>query len=174
MQDKIIIDNNSAPVKQKRETVGKISTDLLRSGDGYQVNPQEIQREVHKDYIDNLIQCYDAHKNIFPNDFFIVVITKRERLMENVLRNYFLARQSCPTTDYDQAVYRYNKKDNELEFLWVIPSKDSCEHLRDNALVVAPEERDLLRFVLEFYDGTLNEIVKKLNGEQKGSLLLEH
>jgi hypothetical protein len=155
-----------------RETVGKIASDLLKKADDHQLNPQEIQAEVHKGYIDNLLECYNTHKTIFPGDFYIVIITKKERLMENVLRNYFFARSSCPTTDYDQAVYRYNKKDNEIEFLWVIPSKDTCEYLKANALDVAPEERELLRYVLEFYDGTLIELVKKLNGEQKDSLLL--
>lgn len=166
MRDKKII------TKPSRDTVGKLSLDLLKNADGYEVSPQDIQKEVHKDYIDNLLECYNTHKNIFPGDFYIVIITKKERLMKNVLRNYFFARASCPTTDYDQAVYRYNKKDNEIEFLWVIPSKDTCEHLKANALDVAPEERELLRYVLEFYDGTLIELVKKLNGEQKDSLLL--
>ena len=160
------------PPKQKRETLGKLSTDLLKSNYYGSANPQEIQDEAQKNYIDELTKCYEAHKNSFTEDFYIVVITKRERLLTNVLRNYFFARISCPTTDYDQAVYRYNKKDNTLEFLWVIPDKNTCEYLRDHYKEVVPAEQELLRFVMEFYDGTLAALVKKLNGEQADSLLL--
>lgn len=163
--------NQNKP-KQNRETVGKLSTDLLKKGDGYLINPQEVQKEIHKEYISNLIECYEAHKKVFTGDFYIVIITKKERLLKNVLRNYFFARMTCPTTDYDQAVYRYNKKNNEIEFLWVIPSKDTCEHLKAFSVEVAPEEQELLRYVLEFYDGTLAALVKKLNGEKEDSLLL--
>ena len=88
--------------------------------------------------------------------------------MHNVIRNYFFHRSTCPTPEWDQVVYYYKRADDALNFLWVIPSKDTCELLRENALMVAPDERDLLNFVLNFYDGTLERIAQKLNGELNG------
>ena len=93
----------------------------------------------------------------------------------NVVRNYFFYRSSCPTPDYDQAVYYYTKGSDELNFLWVIPSKSFCIHLVDNALTIDKEYKELLGIVLDFNDGTLYNLAKKLNNEDvlEGGVVLK-
>lgn len=156
---------------KKKETVGKIARDLMEKKPESR-DPIEIQKAMQEEYLKELINCVEAHKNVFPSDFFIVVITKNEKLMPNVFRNYFYARQSCPTPDYDQSVFVYKRADDAIEYIWTIPSKDACHHLKDNALLVVPEERPLLKFVLEFADGTLYKLCKKLNNEEEQSPLI--
>ena len=94
--------------------------------------------------------------------------------MQNVLRGYFFARRSCPTPDYDQAVYRYRKDGDELEFLWVVPSADSVNLMKNNVESVPTEQYALLGFVLKFVDGTLLDFAKQQNKERRGSHLLEN
>lgn len=159
----------------KRDTVGKHALDLmLKEPDSR--DPVELEREMHQEYEKEMYACIEKHKKIFniPSSswFYVVVITKREPLMPNVLRHYFLARLSCPTPDYDQAVYAFCPSEDRIDFMWVIPSKDACLHLIDNALIVDESEKDLLGFVMQFSDGTLFKIAKKLNGEQLDSSLL--
>lgn len=115
--------------------------------------------------MDNLIQCVQENKNKFPQDLYIVVLTKAEKLMPNVLRNQFFARLSCPTPDYDQSVYRYRFVDECIEYLWTIPSQNACHHLLNNAHLVVKEEQDLLNFVRLFADGSLFALAKNLNKE---------
>ncbi len=158
---------------EKRDTVGAVASDLLIKADTPDHSVEEQMREQLDKYDVNLIECVEKHKKEYVGDFYVVVITKKERLMENVLRNYFFARHSCPTPDYDQTVYRYDRKHDAIDFMWVIPSKDTCEYLRLNALQVPESERTLLKFVLEFYDDTLMLLAKKLNGEQINTILLE-
>ena len=148
----------------KRETVGKISMDLLAKAPESQ-DPIELQREMTKPYMDELMNCVLSFRKDNPGDFYVTVLTKKERLMPNVLRNYFTARFSCPTPEYDQALYRYRHADEVIEFMWVIPSKDTCQLLVLNADKVVPEEQELLRFVLALYDGSLLQRSKKLNNE---------
>ena len=155
-----------------KETVGKISLDLLQK-DPPTRDPIELEREMHKDYEANIYECISRGQRDCSGDFYVVVLTKTERLLSNVIRNYLFYRNSCPTPEYDQTVYRYDKKDKALEFLWVIPSEDACIYLKINALLVDKSEHDLLRFVLDFYDGTLDRKVKRLNNEEyKSSFLL--
>ena len=156
-------------------TVGAVAREFLLKAaqEKHQKSPIELEREMHSDYEWNLHQCVESSKKTYDGDFFAIVITKKEPLMQNVLRNYFFARSSCPTPDYDQAVYHYHRASDHLEFLWVIPSRDTSHLLRENALLVAPEERELLRFVLDFSDGSLALLSKKLNGEKIDSSLLE-
>ena len=141
-------------MKEKRETVGKLSLELSQK-EAPTRDPIELEREMHEDYDAHLWECVDASKKWMRGSFFVVVITKNEKLMPNVFRNYFFARSSCPSPDYDQTVYRYDRDQDCLNFIWVIPSQEASHYLKNNALKVANEEKQLLQFVLDFADGTL-------------------
>lgn len=157
----------------KKKTVGKLALELAQKAYDDTHTAHDQMEESLSDWDKNIFECIDKSKKDYAGDFYLVVITKKERLLTNVLRNYFMTRVSCPTPDYDQAVYRYNKKDESLDFLWVIPSKDACLMLKDNAILIMPEERQLLQFVLDFADGSLFQLAKKLNGETADSILLQ-
>ena len=157
--------------KETRDTVGKISLDLMQKTPE-STDPIELERAMQEKYIDELIACVETHKKIFPANFFIIVITKNERLMPNVFRNYFFARLTCPTPDYDQSVFSYNKEHDVIEYVWTIPSQDACIHLKKHALEVHPSEKELLFCVLKFADGTLYKLAKSLNGEAETTPLI--
>jgi hypothetical protein len=153
------------------KTMGAVARDLMLKEPETR-DPVEIQRATEEDYIKNLIECAEAHKKIFTHDFYIIVLTKNERLLHNVFRNFFYARISCPTPEYDQSVYRYNRHNDNIEYIWTVPSKEACAHLELNKNEVVESERGLLKFVLEFADGTLHNLAKKLNKEMPDSPLL--
>ncbi len=155
-----------------RDTIGKIATELQTKTPESR-DPIELQREMQKDYIHELCEAVVRGKKEWTTDFFVVVITKNEKLLTNVFRNYFFPRITCPTPDYDQTVFHYNKDTEDIHYLWTIPSRDASFHLKDNALKVVNEEKDLLNFVLQFDDGTLYKLCKKLNGEEHSSIILE-
>jgi hypothetical protein len=156
-----------------KPTVGKLATDLQKHEVQNHHTADEQMSEQLSDYDKNIFECVERSKKDYAGDFFIVVLTKKEKLLSNVIRNYFYPRSTCPTPDYDQTVYFYNRKDDAIDFVWVIPSRETCHQLKDNALLVAPEERQLLNFVLEFADGTLYKLAKKLNGENDDSITLQ-
>ena len=150
----------------ERETVGKISLDLMKNSSHDTHSAHEQMVEQLSEFDTDLWLCVDAHKKVWPSqNFYIVAITKRERLMSNVIRNFFLGRLSCPTPDYDQAVYFYNCGNDDLEFLWVIPSRQACFYFISHPLEIAPEESHLLRYVLNFADGSLFKMAQKRNNE---------
>ena len=125
----------------------------------------EQMREQLTDYDKNMVEAIERGKKDFLNDFYIVVITKRERLMPNVFRNYFFPRQSCPTPDYDQALFSYKRASDSPELIWVIPSKPTCIYMLAHALEV--QEKELLHFVIDFKNGTLMQKALILNNEIK-------
>jgi hypothetical protein len=155
----------------RKKTLGEQVVPLLEK-EPESRDPIELQREMQRDYLDELKKCIADFKKKHNGDFFVVVITKREPLLPNVLRNQFFARISCPTPDYDQSVYHYKSDIECAEYLWTIPCRDACYYLRDNCSLVAPEERQLLGFVLDFADGSLFKLSKKLNREMPDSPLL--
>jgi len=161
--------------------MGKIASEAWDKGSG-KADPREIQRASEKEYIEELSWCVNhAKKQIdcssvkghevckdaaaFEGSFFIEALVKKEKLLENVLRNYFIPRSTCPTPFYDQTVYRYNHINETVEFLWVVPDKETCETFKENRDLIVPSELGLLKFVLDFDDGTLFRMAKKFNGE---------
>jgi len=155
----------------ERETVGKIATDLKKNEADNTHSPTEQMREQLTEYDANIHLCLEEGKNEKLGDFFVVVLTKKERVLDNVLRNYFFHRYTCPTPEWDQAVYKYHRAGDHLEFLWVVPSRDTCQYMADNALTIDKEQRELLNFVLDFNDGTLLQRAKQLNGEGENVIL---
>ena len=151
--------------RKKRPTVGAVSRDLILK-ESPATDPVEQMYENLTDYDQNIHSCVDRCKKDFVGDFFIVIVTKKEPLMPNVLRSYFMGRHSCPTPDYDQTVYRFKRIEDELEFLWVVPSKNTCLFLIDHRLEVPIEQHQLLKFVLDFQDGSLMKLAQKINGEK--------
>jgi len=135
-------------------------------------DPIELQREMQKEYLENLRETILVYRKKHPQDFFAVVTTKREQLMSNLLRNYFFCRFSCPTPEYDQSVYYYHHADESIAYLWTVPDRDTCFTLQENALRVCDEEKELLQFVMQFFDGTLLNISKRFNKEKKDSPLI--
>jgi hypothetical protein len=151
----------------KRDTVGKISWDLLANANPLDHSAEEQMKEQLDTFENEMLLAIERGKKQFSDGFYVVVETKKEPKLRNVLRNYFIIRQSCPTPQYDNAVYRYHSTTEQLEFLWVLPSKQVYNMLKNHALDIVPEERQLLQFVLEDADGTLLRKCRQLNGELK-------
>lgn len=163
-------------------TVGTVASKLLAKHD-YDLNPQEVQKAQELEYLQNLewavlhaqkkvdcstIKGHDVCKDrmAIEGSFFISVLLKKEKLLENVIRNYFIPTKVCPTPTYDQTLYRYDHHKETIEFIWVIPDRDTCETFRENVAIIVPEERQLLKCILDFYDGVYFRMAKKFNGEK--------
>ena len=155
-----------------KETVGKIATKLMEKPDNEHTVVDQM-RENLTDYDRNIWLCVEDAKKKYSGDFYIVVECKKERLLENVIRNYFFTRMSAPTPTWDQTVYKYYRHNDYIEFLWVVPSKDTCEYMTFYKQRIPPEQHNLLGFVMSYNDGTLLKLAKQLNGEKEDSPLLE-
>ena len=155
--------------RENRDTVGKLARDLLVKRDTPTHTPIEQMREQLSEYEKNVEICLETHKKLFPGDFYVVVLTKKEKLMEKVIRNYFYGRLSCPTPNYDKCVYSYSREENKLELLWVIPDRKTAKYFRDYRHEVNPTQFELLSYVLKFADGSLFRLAKELNGEKEDS-----
>lgn len=155
-----------------KQTVGSIVNELSKKEPETR-DPIELQREMQKNYMSDLLQAVDRGYKKYSGDFFIHVEKKAERLLPNTFRTYFIDRLTCPTPNYDQDVFRYDRKKGEIEYIWSIPDRETSHHLIENAPLVVQEERQLLNFVLSFADGTLFKLCKKYNGEKLESTELE-
>lgn len=165
-----------------KKTVGQASLELMEKGDE-KINPIDLQRAIHKgnkpddSYEANLLNCLERGKQALGTDFFIEVQVKKERLMKNVIRNYFMFKQACPTPQLDQTVYHYHSQYDTLEFLWVVPDCSTLEMFTQNIPYIPADQFKLLEFCLDFKAGRLDQKAKELNNEfalkPESQLLLE-
>lgn len=112
-------------VKDK-PTVGEECYRRLISGDKQEIG--ETSEAMNKTFEDELMTCvhsYQKKRLENVNPFYIVVLSKKERLMVNANRRYFFGRESEPTPDYDQIVFRVDPKSQQVDFKWVIPDIES-------------------------------------------------
>jgi len=152
------------------ENVGKYSYELQQKDE--KINPIELQQAVHEgneseDSYENQVRlAVERGEKDFDGDFYVVVLFKKERLMVNVVRQYFFPRKTCPRPEYDQVVYRYYRNSHSLKFLWVIPDKETCEVLPLHKHLLPEEQKEFLKYVLDFNSGKLDELADKLNLEK--------
>jgi len=152
--------------KSLKLTVGEKAAELLKNYKDNTHSAYEQMREQLSEYDKSLYECYEKNKNTYKDKFYIVVLTRAEKTMVNVIRNQFFTRHTCPTPEYDQTVYKCDKTTYIPQFLWTIPCEERCQMMFDCAAQVPPEEYCLLKFVQEFYDGTLLNLALRLNNEE--------
>lgn len=162
------VSHEAGPPMEKR-TAGKIATDLMQRDVHGDITAGERMQEMLGEYESGVFDAISNGKNSFSGDFYIVALTKREQLMQNILRNYFIPRQSCPTPDFDQVVYRYSRKDERLDMLWTLPSIAAIQNLLVHKHELDPSFFQLLQFVLDFLDGKLEKMAQILNNEHIGT-----
>lgn len=148
-----------------KSTVGAEALKRLQNAD-YKQGIVDTQREADKEYFAEIEKCVKAHSQ-WTEPFYIVILQKKERLMENVVRRYFLARQSLPTPDWDQTVWRYTPATGDMRFLWVLPDRNTAMWMASNPNDVPQEQQPLLLFVMEFLDHKLYDRYLKLCEEGK-------
>lgn len=168
-----------------KKTVGQAAQEAASNKFGA-INPLEIAYAQEKEYLDNLRWCVqhalkvidcsdiDGHdtckdRMALSGDFFIEVLLKKEKHLENVLRTYFIPRTTCPLPFYDHTVYRYNSKKEDIEYLWTVPDQETCLIFEENKNIIVPAEQATLKMVMMYKDGSLRRLAKKFNGETQGA-----
>lgn len=149
------------------KTMGQAAREAAQIGE--QLTAREIQEAAQKEHRDNIIKIIEQDKDKYEGDFFIVVSARREKILSNVIRNQIWTRESCPTPTYDQQLYRYNAKDEELSFVWCVPDKQAAHYLKSMPLhELSYNQRLLLDEAIKFYNGTLYHLMKQFNHEHDG------
>jgi hypothetical protein len=160
--------NEKQPQTKKRsKTAGQLAVEhhKKRKESLEQFDIESQSETILRSYMDELQDCAEDNFKNYESPFYIAVLTKQEELLKNIIRNYFVARQSCPTPTFDQSVFKVNKDAGTIEYLWTVPNKKAAEFLWQNAQKIKAEQHQLLQFVMDFKSGELDKIAMKLNNE---------
>jgi len=133
--------------------VGKASYDLLQKPPE-KINVIDMQREMQKTVLHEIEDIIEKHTN-YADEYYIVYMLLRDRVMTNVIKQKFIVRKTRPSPDYDCSLFSYDNRKNELKFHWVIPDEEACEYLLHNVNSLTDEEKPLLSYVEKFASGAL-------------------
>lgn len=138
-----------------KETVGAASRRLLLNQDTKQ-GVVDTQREADKKYFQECQKCVTRKPHSeWKDPWYMVVIHKKERLLENVVRRYFFGRKSLPFPEYDQTVWKYHPVSGDLEFVWCIPDKNTALWMKSHPQDIPEEQKHLAKFVFDFMEDKL-------------------
>lgn len=157
----------------RKENIGKIATELQEKSD-LQSDSIELQREIHKgsnskktfeeELMTTVKRGMDDPK--IDGNFFVVVLNKKERLLQNIVRQYFFYRQSCPSPDFDQTVYRVYRKSGKVQYLWTVPDNVTCNNLPHMKKDLPPEQLQLVYMTESFNCGALDRYADMISKEK--------
>lgn len=138
---------------KRKKTVGEEAIIRLANPDDKQ-EVVETQREADKEYFPQMEICIQNHSQ-WDKPYYIVVHQKKERLLENVIRRYFIGRQSMPTPQWDQTLWRYDPGTGNLRFIWTLPDENTAKWMAANPKELSENHHELVGFIMSFLNKTL-------------------
>lgn len=156
---------------EKKQTAGKIITDLQTKEQDRATIPEFIEA-IGSDFMPKLMAMVDKDKKKSDTDFFVEVCISMHPLLAGVPQYFMISRHTCPTPFPDRAAFHYKKRDDVLEFLWMVPSMEQCEYYIHNWKTLRPDEHEAAQNVKDYVSGKLLERAKKLNGEKFDDALI--
>jgi hypothetical protein len=147
-----------------KKSFGSVYTDLKNKPQD-KADVFELTTAIGNDLIPKLKNMVERDSKKTSSDFFIEVCIRMNPLVFGVPEFYMISRHTCPTPFPDRAVFHYEKKKEELFFLWHVPSLQECDYYINNMLSLRDDEKEALQNVLDYKNGNLLRKAKKLNGE---------
>lgn len=137
-------DYNQMGSKAKR--VGQAVVDIL-SGPCEPQTVGETLDAYGPDYAKAIEECVEENLGRFSDPFYVFVITKKEFWAENVVRNWFIARQTPPHAfnmmeqyyHHTKTLYIVNARKGQIKICWSLPGYEDCICVAKNPHLYSPE-----------------------------------
>ena len=146
---------------KKGKRVGQAVYDILSKPQAVQTVGDTLDA-FGPDYAKFRQECIEDNQGKYKNPFYIFVLTKKEFWANNVLRDWFIARQTPPHafdmmeqySNYTKTLYLIDSERGSLKCLWSLPSWDDCI-----TIARAPQQYDseLVKWVEECFTRRLDK-----------------
>lgn len=153
---KLILDEED--LNKPTSNVGKAVHDIL-STDQSETEVGDIISNYAPSYVKEMETAVENGLRKYKPPFYVVVLHKKEMWAMNVMRNWFVTRQTKPLAssmwqefpNHMHTVYEYDGTD--LKLLWSLPSPQEGKVILTNWALYDPQ---LVTWVKEAFAGTLN------------------
>lgn len=160
-----------------RKTFGQISAENQAKND---INVKTIEDDIRgsrEEWEREIIRMRDAEIKRtlkdpkFHNKNFYIIMHFRKHRLVNEPGVLIVARLSCPTPVYNQAVFKYYRSAGSLEYLWSIPDAPRYYWLIKNMQNIPKDMQHEARFCFLMESGELERWVIKENGNKPDGII---
>ena len=142
--------------------VGRAVYDILQKDNPSQTVQEVLDASAEK-FRDEMEKAIQENFHKYESPFYILVLSKKEPWALNVMRNWFIARQTRPTVaflrhefpTFMSTLYRIDKKNCELKIVWSLPIEQDCRVVMKNRHLYDPQ---LVKWVQMAQDGSLDAL----------------
>lgn len=97
----------------------------------------------------------------YESPFYVFALTKKEYWADNIVRNWFIARQTPPYAsemivqypNHTKTLYVVNHNKGDIKVAWSIPGKEECRSIKKSPHTFSQE---LVQWINEAYKGKLD------------------
>lgn len=155
---------------------GQASLDLLK--DRTQYTAEDILTAYAPDYVKHFEEAVNEGKKKYKSPFCVFVLTKKEPWAENVVRNWFIPRQTVPSAlesmhsypNHLKTAYKVDALVGDLKVLWSLPSyAESTAILRQGPSY----DQTLVNWILDCFSGALDRDIDAEGLGEYGKILSE-
>lgn len=148
-------------IDKTAKTVGQAAYDLLIRANATQ-EMQEVQETLDAmtpAYFAELEDCAKKNRRKYQGNFYIVCLRKKENFFINVLRQWFIARQTKPFAsvlfrdypNHDHDIWEINQS-GDAKLLWSLPPAQEQQTIMKNSHLY---HSDLVKWINDYHDGFL-------------------
>lgn len=113
-------------------------------------------------FAQELEKCIEDNKDKYRGAFYVLVMTHKEMWADNVVRNWFIARQTPPyAMDMMQSyphrtktLYMVDPKKGHITIIWSIPGFEECKSILKNKETYDPQ---LVKWIVDCFNGDLDK-----------------
>lgn len=146
-------------IKANPAQVGKAVYDILSKPQERQEVGETVEAMTAR-YYRELFDTITENKGKYESPFYIVVQRKKEFWATNVLRQWFISRQTRPAASFlrsdwpnaDHDLWEIDTKDQRVQFLYTLPTAQDSASIMKNAQQYSP---DLINTIKAFNEGKL-------------------
>jgi hypothetical protein len=144
----------------KGARVGQAVSDIL-SKDQPSYTVGDILDGFGSKFAIELEKTIEDNKSKYTAIFYVLALTKKEYWADNVVRNWFVARQTAPYAldmmiqypGYTKTLYVVNSRKGDLKVAWSIPGIEDCK-----SILKSPDtfSFELVKWIRDCFEGKLD------------------
>lgn len=145
----------------KAQRVGQAVTDILSKKQD-SITTGEIIESYGDEFRKELENTIEANSDKLDSPFYILVFTHKEHWANNVVRNWFIARQTPPFASHVveqypnrmKTLYMIDAKKGNIKICWSLPGVGDMISIMKSPLTFDPQ---LVKWITDFRDGHLDK-----------------
>lgn len=118
---------------KKGTRVGQAVLDIISKEQHHQT-VGDVLDAYGPDYAKQIEECINDNQGKYKNPFYIFVLTKKEMWADNMVRNWFIARQTPPHaldmmkeySNHTKTLYLVDDQKGRIELVWTLPGWNEC------------------------------------------------